>query len=296
MPGDIYLIDWHDQNPCHQAKPEDLDYERGRVYRIQLKDQKACKPFDLAKWSDEELVATARGWIGAHGPGQRSAGPKLRDITRENTPGNPSPTPYWVRTAGRLLNERWGALEVKTKNELIRSLGHDWWHHAAGGADEKQLLGQIDETFHHEEWMQKSRPGTPPGYDARGRAALVRALAETGSGLDNAKRITELAGKESYPIVRRELASAAIRLSGKHDVTELVHALMKHKEDANDPLIPHLTWLAYEKVIGKKSAAEILSEASIPAFGATGVPRTPSRNRRACSASTIRNLRRAFTT
>src|SRR5207253_11426536 len=54
--GDIYLIDWHDQNPCHQTNPDDWDYERGRVYRIQLKGTKPKKPEDLTKINNATLV------------------------------------------------------------------------------------------------------------------------------------------------------------------------------------------------------------------------------------------------
>jgi len=36
----LYLSDWHDQNPCHQTKPDDWDYEHGRIYRIQLKERR----------------------------------------------------------------------------------------------------------------------------------------------------------------------------------------------------------------------------------------------------------------
>jgi putative membrane-bound dehydrogenase-like protein len=269
--GDIYLIDWHDQNPCHQAAANSWDYERGRVYRIQLKDTKACKTFDLSKWTDDELVALSRGWVGGGGLGQRIAGPKLRDITRHDTPGNPSPTPYWVRTAGRLLTERWEKLEEKTKEGLLNTLGHDYWHQAAGGASEKQVQFGIDGTFRHEEWMRQSRPGTPKSYNAVGRAGLVRALVEASPGPDGLKRLTELAGKEQHVNVRRELASAAIRLADKHDVSELVRALMKHKEDATDPLIPHLTWLAYEKVISKKDGAANRAEKEL-AFLAKEAP------------------------
>ena len=60
-----------------------------------------------------------------------------------------------------------------------------------------------------------------------------------------------------HPEIRRELASAAIRLADKHDVTPLVRGLMTRKEDANDPLIPHLTWLAYEKTLVKSAEAEL---------------------------------------
>ena len=54
---------------------------------------------------------------------------------------------------------------------------------------------------------------------------------------------------EASPIVRRELASAAIRLADKNDVRPLLHALMERKEDATDPVIPHLIWVAYEKTL-----------------------------------------------
>lgn len=32
--GSILVSDWHDQNPCHQTKADDWDYDRGRIYRI----------------------------------------------------------------------------------------------------------------------------------------------------------------------------------------------------------------------------------------------------------------------
>ena len=54
------------------------------------------------------------------------------------------------------------------------------------------------------------------------------------------RALAKIAGRNPSAMVRRELASAAIRLADKHDVTPLLHALMEHKEDANDPVIPHL--------------------------------------------------------
>src|SRR5207248_6844497 len=65
---------------------------------------------------------------------------------------------------------------------------------------------------------------------------------------------------DASPIVRRELASAAIRLADKHDVTPLVRALLAHKEDAKDPVIPQLVWLAYEKSLTKKADASPASK------------------------------------
>jgi len=54
--GSIYLIDWHDQNPCHQTPPDNWDYTHGRIYKIQRKGTKKSEPVDLAKKTSKELV------------------------------------------------------------------------------------------------------------------------------------------------------------------------------------------------------------------------------------------------
>src|SRR3954464_12957689 len=57
--GDIYVIDWHDQHPCHQTNPDDWDYDHGRVYRIQLKGTKTKKEHKLYELSLRDLTETA---------------------------------------------------------------------------------------------------------------------------------------------------------------------------------------------------------------------------------------------
>src|SRR5205085_569535 len=54
--GEIYCIDWHDQNPCHQAAPDAWDYEHGRIFRIQVKGTKIEKALDLGKKTNRELI------------------------------------------------------------------------------------------------------------------------------------------------------------------------------------------------------------------------------------------------
>ncbi len=205
--GDIYLIDWHDQNPCHQTKADDWDYDRGRVYRIQLKGTPPKKAEDLGKRSVAEL--------------RKQAG---------------DPNPYLARISLRILAER---------QDGPKGVGK-----AAPGNDLYSLLN--DQAFGVPIGMR-----FPPNEEnsVSVRAAVVRLMVEY-SRLDEARfqELTQFAGKEMDSIVRRELASAAIRLADKHDVTPLVRAIMARKEDASDPLIPHLTWLAYEKSLMKASA------------------------------------------
>ncbi|MBL8864754.1 MAG: HEAT repeat domain-containing protein, partial [Planctomycetia bacterium] len=221
--GDIYLIDWHDQNPCHQTKPDDWDYERGRVYRIQLKGTTAKKAEDLGKKTTVELLS-------------------------QLVSGNP----YYQRMALRILSERprekapfdtFDATMLLGKLVEINDPRMLWAVFAAYPLDDR-----VVERFDAD--SPKVTPGLPNQLVSR-----LRFLSD--SGLSSQKLLDEfkkVANSTQHAVVRRELASTAIRLSGKHDVTPLVRALMSRKEDANDPLIPHLTWLAYEKALMKTSA------------------------------------------
>jgi putative heme-binding domain-containing protein len=66
--------------------------------------------------------------------------------------------------------------------------------------------------------------------------------------------------------VRLELASGMIRLSNKNTTCPLLHALMQHKEDAADPVIPLMLWYAYEKELAK------LVSGKTPVANAPGSP------------------------
>ncbi len=211
--GDIYLIDWHDQNPCHQTAPDLWDYERGRVYRIQLKGTKTKKAEDLGKKTDAELIAQLK-------------------------PDHP----YQCRTAMRLLAERAaGAGSDDLGKALARPAGI------------LQLSAACQTQYYQSELarhLAEDATGflkAPPKF-ASHQAMMIRTVAQS-NAISPAllKSLAAIATNVKDAGVRRELASAAIRLADKHDVAPLLHALMTHKEDAKDPVIPHLVWLAYEK-------------------------------------------------
>jgi putative membrane-bound dehydrogenase-like protein len=219
--GDIYMIDWHDQNPCHQAQAGSWDYERGRVYRIQLKDRKGGKVEDLGKKSAKELATLA---ISDDPYTYRTA---LQQLVHRKIE-NPRATFYEAVRANRNLPMARimalaTALPLDEENDKISN----------------PQLDRVEEL--------------PPNGDA-----LIRAMSESPHVTANTiKMFAKIAGIEKQTVVRRELASAAIRLGDKHDVSELLHALMKHSEDSKDPLIPNLVWIAYEKVIAKNAANEM---------------------------------------
>jgi putative heme-binding domain-containing protein len=204
--GSIYVIDWHDQNPCHQAAPDSWDMTHGRIYKIQRKGLKAGPPPDLGKKSSKELV----------------------DLLANDNP-------WWYRTALRLLGERRDrsvapllremALSSKEEKLALRGL---WGLYAVGAFDE-DIAERLFE--HSSPWV---------------RSWAVRLLGEPGKASPRVlARLTELAAKDKAPEVRSQLASTAQRLK-EQDTLPLLHNLMKHKDDAKDPCIPLLIWLAYE--------------------------------------------------
>src|SRR5579883_304492 len=224
--GDIYLIDWHDQNPCHQAAADSWDYERGRVYRIQLKGTRPKKAEDLGKLSPSSLMGV---------------------VNSEN--------PYRWRTALRLLSElgdgqkqeaaKYLGATRPVKDETQPSTLRRMMTAGAVGAIPKASIAEFDGL---PDSVHQSKSDDPADSWA------VRQCSESGYATDRTiKGLAKVPTQIPTPSVRRELASAAVRLADKLDVRPLVHALMEHKEDAKDPVIPHLVWYAYEKVLARKT-------------------------------------------
>jgi putative membrane-bound dehydrogenase-like protein len=204
--GAIYVIDWHDQNPCHQAAPDSWDMTHGRIYKIQRTGARPAPHPDLAKQSSRELV----------------------ELLKNNNP-------WFHRTALRLLAERQdrsvrGELEnmLFQGSEETHSLRALWGLNAVSEFDEPVAARAIE---HPNSWI---------------RAWAVRLLGERGEiSAAMLGRLARLAREDPALEVRSQLASTARQLS-RQDPLPLLHALLAHAEDASDPNIPLLIWLAYE--------------------------------------------------
>jgi putative membrane-bound dehydrogenase-like protein len=212
--GSIYVIDWHDQNPCHQAAPDSWDYTHGRIYKIQRKGTNPRPVPDLSKKTSAELVEL---------------------LSNDN--------PWWHRTALRLLDERRDRSVDRPLLQLVGRSKDDtlalralWGLDAVGAFNE----ATAETILHHESrWL---------------RAWAIRLLGESGIVSDKMlARLTEMADKDEAPEVRLQLASTARRLA-KQDTLPLLHNLMKHKADASDPCLPLMIWLAYEPKIAAAQA------------------------------------------
>ncbi len=225
--GSILVIDWHDQNPCHQAAPDSWDKKHGRIYRIQPEGLKNPPPGDLNKRTNQQLI----------------------EILMEDN------TPWWHRTALRLLSER--RASVRAEAVILRSSVS-----AAGWVIDPEVrylrafwgllaIDQVNEERATSLLELPTLPPSSPPFRWRNiphlRAWSVRWFGETERISEEAlKKLTALANAEPSPIVRLQLASTAQRLAAKHDTLPLLQNLMSHKEDATDPVIPLMIWLALE--------------------------------------------------
>jgi putative heme-binding domain-containing protein len=209
--GTIYVIDWCDQNPCHQAKPTSWDMTHGRIYKIQRKGQKTGPAPDLAKLSTAELAAALQ-----------------------------SDDPWRHRTALRLLRERQDPSILASLFQVVTGQHEDpvrlralWAFYTNGGLHEdaaKQLLRSPSA------WV---------------RAWTVQLLGEQPELANKcSQELVELADKEKSLDVRLALACAA-RHFRKAEALGCVHSLMKHAADLKDPCLPLMIWLATEPLVGQ---------------------------------------------
>ena len=58
--GSLYVLDWYDRYHCYQdanRDPNGIDRLKGRLYRVRYRDTPRAPRFDLAKESDDQLIA-----------------------------------------------------------------------------------------------------------------------------------------------------------------------------------------------------------------------------------------------
>jgi len=231
--GSILIIDWHDQNPCHQAKPDAWDKTHGRVYRIQRKGAKSVVLDDLRGKSKPDL---------------------LRILA--------NPNPWWYRTALRLIRERKeepsSLQDLATQSgeiiPVLKELRKDVDPLPILRASSVLVQGSVSDPLDqvkNDELLKQMAQVFPEGvllsrkFEARWLASMERP-----SG-NMVKYLALVAPGETAPEVRLELASAAGRLAAQQGTLALTHALLLHKEDAADPVIPLMLWYAYEKELAK---------------------------------------------
>jgi putative membrane-bound dehydrogenase-like protein len=228
--GALYVSDWSDQQICHRGSGavEHWDRSNGRIYRVtyagpphtsdgsDLSDKSDFPkaPFDLAKEPDEKLARLA--------------------VQTEND--------WFSRMARRVLMEK-----AQTNDQIVstafRAIG-DFGH-------------QSETTTLRTLWLATScLSGQTMMPEPNSQTESYRAWAVRTSPSDEGSEfeyIEDLAREDQSPVVRREIASFLQRLP--NDEREvLATALLKHGEDAEDPMIPLLIWYGIEPVVAADPA------------------------------------------
>ncbi len=218
--GSIYLIDWYDPQICHNTNAAIWDRSHGRIYKVEYKGTPQLKVGDLTKLSNDELVGL---------------------LKHQNS--------WWWRKALLILQERRAKAVAPKLKEIVQkstderhSLRAMWALFNVGALDREYAEVAME---HPSAWV-------------RSWAARLSGQEPVGLGGPAFARFQHLAEKDPSPDVRLQVASAVLRLRKQlpdTDVLETLAALMRHGEDARDPVIPLMIWIALEPYVLKDPGA-----------------------------------------
>jgi putative membrane-bound dehydrogenase-like protein len=220
--GSIYLTDWYDPQACHNTDAAIWDRDHGRIYKVVYQGTPQPKVGDLSKRSSAELVEL---------------------LKHKNS--------WWWRQALLILQER-GDKSVARKLEGM-TYGNTDYRVSLRALWALNNIGAFDANFgidllrHGDPWV---------------RAWVARLLGQQGRKLDPQQldALANLAATETSPNVRMQLASSCLRwqAAGNNCLTILWHLILRHN-DAKDPIIPLMDWLALQNEINREAQPQILS-------------------------------------
>jgi putative membrane-bound dehydrogenase-like protein len=266
--GALYVSDWSDQQICHRGSGavEHWDRSNGRIYRVTYagpphtsdrsdvsdKSDFPKAPFDLAKETDEKLarlaVQTKNEWFSrmARRVLAERAVVKIDVLEHITQILADKPSGTQIKTS-ELPKSFWLMRSIADSAAALRphqGFAHDF---NLPPASANELIKAISIRLSHPAFRgpPESDPTNPktdnnPAQSVADWNGLIQGL-------------TNLATNQSSPIVRRELASALQRLP-QDQRKDLATALLKHGEDAEDPMIPLLIWYGIEPVVAADAA------------------------------------------
>ncbi len=226
--GAVYMLDWHDPDICGM---EVLYKDTGRIYRVAPPGTKTPVGFDLAQYSDDELVDLQmhrNDWY------VRRARVLLHERAVEGTLANSVHAKLWKQFE-----------DGPDDGRKLRSL---WALHVTDGVNRNQLTRLLD----HE--------------DAHIRAWAIQLLCEDfNPGRAALRRFETMAAEDPSPVVRLYLASALQRVP-EANVWKIAEGLLSHEGDADDHNLPKMIWFGVEPhVEGSANVAlEHAVESEIP--------------------------------
>lgn len=229
--GNVYLLDWYDQQACHHNDPNIWDRSNGRIYKICYRGTKEVAGVDLARKSDEELVQL---------------------LTHRNV--------WYSRHAHRLLLER-------ADREVHRPAAESKadYPQATKALIERYQSAQSEIDALRYLWALISRPvpiGMTVDQTLHSKYPCVRAWSvqfffEHIQKPFLLNELVPMANDDPSPTVRRFLASGLQRIPPVQRM-QLLPSLLAHSEDAIDPNLPYLYWYAAEPIAEVEPAGALL--------------------------------------
>lgn len=211
--GQVYMIDWYDQNQCHHGRSDGHDRTNGRIFKVSY-GKTAPALVNLTKWSDQELIAAldhTNEWYSRHARRQlqeRAAAKKLVPSTRAEL-------------------ERL-ALSGPTVRGRLRAL---WALHVTGGA------GTIN---------QRLLADSTPAMRAWAIRLMFEKKTQAGAEPERIAAINKLA--ETDPTVQLAIASALQKVPPAERWTALGN-LMHRADLVDDHNLPLMIWYAMEPCV-----------------------------------------------
>ncbi len=205
--GAVYVIDWYDQQHCHNPNTERWDRSNGRIYRLQWEATYKPVKVNLGSLDDAKLVEL-------HG--------------HKND--------WYSRTARRLLHER--AQTRPIRDEAIAGLASIFVNHV-DPAIRLRALWTVHAVGHFSSTVAERALNDPDEFVRGWGIQLCTDNKEEPT--DQRQQFIRLAKTDPSPVVRRYLASAIQRLP-ERTAWELIDELAQHAEDGDDRNLPSLLW------------------------------------------------------
>lgn len=235
--GNVYMLDWYDQQICHLPQPEKWDRTNGRIYKISHKDAKPVTGVDLSKATWAELVRYQE-----------------------------HPNDWYARTARRIMQER-VSRDPKASAEIITALEELTAKHTNPMTRLRGLWAL--HAVHPDGWPKIGQMFRDENEHVR--AFAVQLSFEDGSPrwVSETELATTFAEGASSPVVRRALVSTCLRFDRAYIgayTDKLLARLLRHAEDASDHNLPYLYWYALEPLcaVDPAKALKIAADGKIP--------------------------------
>jgi putative membrane-bound dehydrogenase-like protein len=228
--GNIIFSDWSDKQVCHRNEVEIWDRTNGRLFKVEYKDTKPLKSFDLQKLSDTELV-------------------KL--VVSDNE--------WMSRHARRILQERAG--EKKVGAETVKALEE----FATAHKDETKRLHGLWALHGVGGLTTEVAKVVATDADAQVRAWLVQLWMESRTEPEELSPVFSrwAWAKDTPAVVRRNLLAAVARYARIGYRLNPLLDIGRKADMSADPILGHLYWFAVEPML--ETYPHLLSEIGLTA-------------------------------